>query len=291
MSIRHNIKPSVKSSVYSSVNPRQTAGVSYNTNAQAYFDSVEAASGSFDLSSLNATYTEEYVKNAHNDLFESLDSYWPSIHMLLINCGKTGLGINVPAKSDSSMYTANFSSGNYNAIKDGSNKIGLSVNSSLSQNLGASSVLPTANKEGYTLVSVATSEGYTAPNYGFYYNQTSPTASQISGDIQYDKLQYYIGQNASSSIVYSQYSATGYLEFNKGTGQARIKRNGTTQATSGYFSTVYDGTASWQLNMSPSSYNGRFAMHMSYLSSTVPSDIKTAVRTFLAAFGDTTIPA
>jgi hypothetical protein len=30
---------------------------------------------------------------------------------------------------------------------------------------------------------------------------------------------------------------------------------------------------------------------MSFLDGTVPSDIKTAVRTFLAAFGDTTIPA
>ena len=267
------------------------SGSSYDTNAQAYFDAVETATGSFDLSSLNATYTEEYVKNAHNDLFTSLSPYWSSIHMLLLNCGKTGLGINTPAKADSSMYTANYSSGNYNPIKDGSNKIGLSVNSSISQNLGASTVLPTANKEGYTLVSVATSEGYSTPNYGFYYNQAYPTASQISGDIQYDKLQYHIGQNASSSIVYSQYSATGYLEFNKGGGQARIKRNGTTQATSGYFSTVYDGTASWQLNLSANSYNGRFPLHMTYLSSTVPSDIKTAIRTFLAAFGDTTIPA
>tara|TARA_E500000305_G_C3978469_1_gene215599 strand:+ start:109 stop:960 length:852 start_codon:yes stop_codon:yes gene_type:complete len=268
-----------------------TSGSSYDTNAQAYFDAVETVTGSFDLSSLNATYTEEYVKNAHNDLFTSLSPYWSSIHMLLINCGKTGLGINIPAKANSSMYTSNYSSGNYNPIKDGSNKIGLSVNSSISQNVGSSTGLPTANKEGYTLVSVATSEGYSAPNYGWYYSQSYPTASQISGDIQYDKLQYHIGQNASSSITYSQYSATGYLEFNKGTGQARIKRNGTTRATSGYFGTVYDGSASWQLNLSPSSYSGRFAMHMSYLNSTVPSDIKTAVRTFLAAFGDTTIPA
>ena len=105
MSIRHNIKSSVKSSVYSSVNPRQTTGVSYDTNAKAYFDSVEAAGGSFDLSSLDSSYTEAYTKEKHNDLFVSLSSHWSNIGQFVINCAKTGAGISIPAKG-AAMTTA-----------------------------------------------------------------------------------------------------------------------------------------------------------------------------------------
>ena len=269
------------------------AAPSYDANAQAYFTAVEAAGGSFDLSSLDSSYTEAYTKEKHNDLFVSLSSHWSKIGQFVINCAKTGAGISIPAKG-AAMTTANFTSGNYTAAKTGSPAIGLSVNSSISQTIDsadAGDVLTYGKREDYTLISVCTATGYSDPNYGFYYSQSSPSTALISTEVYYDKLLYHIGQNGTSSIVNSGYSNDGFLEFNKEIGQARIKRNGTTLATSGYFSTNYYASADWKLNWSTNSYSAKFPLHMSFLDGTVPSDIKTAVRTFLAAFGDTTIPA
>ena len=266
---------------------------SYDTNAQAYFTAVEAAGGSFDLSSLDSSYTEAYTKEKHNDLFVSLSSHWSKIGQFVINCAKTGAGISIPAKG-AAMTTANFTSGNYTAAKTGSPAIGLSVNSSISQTIDsadAGDVLTYGKREDYTLISVCTATGYSDPNYGFYYSQSSPSTALISTEVYYDKLLYHIGQNGTSSIVNSGYSNDGFLEFNKEIGQARIKRNGTTLVTSGCFSTNYYASADWKLNWSTNSYSAKFPLHMSFLDGTVPSYSKTAGRTLLAAFGDTTIPA
>lgn len=47
-------------------------GAAYDADAQAWFDAVEALSGSFDLSALNASYTESYTKQAWSDRITTL---------------------------------------------------------------------------------------------------------------------------------------------------------------------------------------------------------------------------
>ena len=78
--------------------------------SQAYFTAVETAGGSFDLTSINPTYTESYVKSVHNDYILSLktNGVWDKLTEMWLLCGKTFDGITVKLKGSGSITNVNF---------------------------------------------------------------------------------------------------------------------------------------------------------------------------------------
>ena len=71
-------------------------------NVTTYMTDVEVAGGSFDLSSINAGYTELYVKTAHTDLYNGLvaDEVWDKLFLFDIRMGKTFAGKGVLLKGN-----------------------------------------------------------------------------------------------------------------------------------------------------------------------------------------------
>jgi len=86
------------------------SGLVYDADAQAYFDAVETAGGSFDLTGINALYTENYIKRKHNDFVLALKGYnlWSSMDHILLLSGKTYAAIAVPLKGFTSISFSNF---------------------------------------------------------------------------------------------------------------------------------------------------------------------------------------
>lgn len=272
----------------------------YDPNAQSYFDRVEAALGSFDLTADGATYTEEYTKQKTNDLFVSLAPVWSNITQFHLNCAKTGNGINVPAKGES-FYTSNFTSGAYNAVDKGSgssNAIGLATTSGVSQSAGISTainqaILPPANKDNVTFVQVVSAAGSNF-DAGFSYYENFGQQGLFSTNTRYDALQYYYGRSYTELISAStSYQTPAMWEYSNYQGQPRFRKNGSAFGSPGpYMNSTYTGVfgssgSGWVFNTG--SYGSRFPILLIYKNGILPASIKTALKTFLNAFGDTTI--
>ena len=284
---------------------------SYDENAQAYFDAVEAAGGSFDLTSEGATYTEGYTKGKLNDLFVALAPEWDNISQLLINSAKTSDGLGVAAKGED-VTVLNFSSGSYNPV---GSSIGLQTTSGLRQQATISTaanqnILPPANKDNVTfaqIVTVATSTGTsTTFDRGFNYAGENYTlAGQYQTNLRYDRGRYVFG---NGFYVYNDFLLSPF-QYGEGlwtfsndpsTTLASVKKNGSGVGTdynfsgaqpnyTGVYSPPANASAYWNFN--DGGNGGRFALLMIFKDSTLPSSFQPAFKAFLNAFGDTsTIP-
>lgn len=93
----------------------------YDTDAQDYFDAVEAEGGSFDLTSISGTYTESYVKQAHSALFETLksDGVWDKIDEYILLIGKNWGGSTVKLKGTGAAILFGFVIGDWTAAGSG----------------------------------------------------------------------------------------------------------------------------------------------------------------------------
>jgi hypothetical protein len=98
----------------------------FDADALSYFSAVEGVSGSFDLSSINAIYTESYVKSAHSELFVGLkaDGVWSRVTELYLLIGKTFAGLSVKAKGIGAITNNNFVTGDWAAAGSGGGLIG-----------------------------------------------------------------------------------------------------------------------------------------------------------------------
>ena len=87
----------------------------YDSDAQAYFTAVETAGGSFDLSGIDPTYTESYVKTAHSNFYAGLkaDGLWGKLTEFYLLAGKTFGGLTVKGKGTGSLTNNNFVSGDW----------------------------------------------------------------------------------------------------------------------------------------------------------------------------------
>ena len=130
--------------------PASRRRVTTDPDADAYIAAVEAAGGSFDLTAINADYTESAVKQAHQDLFAGLkvDLVWDDIEELYLFTGKTWgtTAINVKAKGTGTLTNNNFVIGDYLAaginagVAGGNNKsfaTGATLASGTNTSLGA----------------------------------------------------------------------------------------------------------------------------------------------------------
>jgi hypothetical protein len=277
---------------------------SYNANAQAYFDAVEIFDATaFDLSSYNATYTTEYVKDVHNNLFNSLDSIWSNIGQFIILCGKKD-AVGVPAKG-ATMTLVNYSSSNFNPVQTGSGssgKIGLKSGSGQYLTLPNNTpplnlqVVPSANKDDISFIQVVTNG---AGNYdsGFDYFENSGNAGYFETNQKYDTVQYFYGKTYTNSIsastsfateaywVYANYQGTAYIAKNGGSPSAS-----TSGVTTTYTGIGAGGSGGQNFRFTGGGNSGRFPLLMSYKNGAPSGTIKSAFKTFLEAFGDSTIP-
>lgn len=93
------------------------SGVSYDSDAQDYFNRAEALGGSFDLSSINGTYTEDYIKAAINTFVVGLksDSLWTKLLEIYLTSCVTFDGVLAKLKyqSNAVCLNTNFVSGHY----------------------------------------------------------------------------------------------------------------------------------------------------------------------------------
>jgi hypothetical protein len=98
----------------------------YDTDAQAYFEAVEAASGSFDLTGINATYTDTYVKQAHSEFYTGLktDGVWDKLTEFYLLAGKTFDGLTVKGKGTGTLTNNNFVTGDWLAAGSGAGLTG-----------------------------------------------------------------------------------------------------------------------------------------------------------------------
>lgn len=272
----------------------KATGPSYNTNAKAYFDAVELYnSTAFDLSSYNASYTTEYVKDVHNNLFNDLDSIWSNIAQFVILCGKTS-ALGVPAKG-ATMFVNNYSSINYNPTGAVGTAIGLRAGSGQYLSVAQSdntTVLPVANKDNVTFNQVVTGASGVLTS-GFYYSGAGDN-SKYETEEDYNTVKYYYGLPASSTPISSAtgYATVGFWTYGSNSGTVYISKNGAAPLVTGSSTgSNYTGSGStpygddWRFTDGGGS--GRYAMLMSYKSGTAPSDIKSSFKTFIEALGDT----
>jgi hypothetical protein len=103
------------------VGPRRSAAL--DGDAIDYFGRAEALGGSFDLTTIDATYTESYVKTAISDMIAGLkaDGVWSKITEMYLLAGVTFDGLMAKLKYDSvaTLTNNNFVSGDLLAAGSG----------------------------------------------------------------------------------------------------------------------------------------------------------------------------
>lgn len=100
--------------------------VELDSDAISYFDAVEAAGGSFDLTAIDPTYTISYVKEKHSDFYTGLksDGLWDKLTEFYFLAGKTFDGLTVKGKGTGTLTNNNFVSGDWLAAGTGAGLAG-----------------------------------------------------------------------------------------------------------------------------------------------------------------------
>lgn len=283
------------------------SGPSYSARALNYFNRVEAAGGSFNLTAFDSQYTEAYVKNAHNTLFTGLEAYASSIGQLVLNVGKTFSGLTVPAIGYP-MEATNLVASSYTPVNTGSTSLaqaGLTaVNNSaflrLANNSDNTGVLPVSFKDSYSLATVTTATTSTYSNAIEYYQQ-SASAGYIAAQVRYDSIRFYYGASFTNNISYnpgfSDYDRiTDYWGYTKSSsnvgvlfqaGNSPVVINTSLNTSTYNASGSADGGVDWTFVRGAG--NEKFPVCMVYKSNSLPTAVRHQIKSFLEAFGDTTI--
>jgi hypothetical protein len=103
----------------------------YDSDTLDYFNRAEAEGGTFDRTSINATYTEEYVKAAIDDFVRGLkeDGIWDKLTEVYLLCGVSYAGILAKLKYTTTpkLTNSSFVTGDYLSVGSG---LGLKGNGS-----------------------------------------------------------------------------------------------------------------------------------------------------------------
>jgi hypothetical protein len=130
-------------------------GVSYDPDALDYFARAEALGGSFDLTGINATYTEPYIKAAFNRLILGLkaDSVWNSLTELYMLSGVSFGGLMAKLKYSSVATLTNvgpFVTGDYVAVGSGAGLKGNGTTKYLNTNFNDSAIDGTGDNRAFS---------------------------------------------------------------------------------------------------------------------------------------------
>ena len=266
-----------------------TGEPSYDTDAAAYFDAVETAGGSFDLSAIDGTYTESYVKTAHSDFYAGLktDGLWDKLTEFYLLVGKTFDGLTVKGKGTGTLTNNNFVSGDLLAAGagagltgDGTSKYiqtGLNADSGFVSSIGAYSTV--ANDiSGRTISSEDTA------SYGVVLNSSTALG------IFYWDGSYIEGHSVDSTKLNSLGFVIGTSRSNS---EQEIYINGSSANTSTDVRTTSSGAYEFFLyrrNTTPSlDFNGSlsfaFISPTTALTDTDASNLTNRVETLMDALG------
>ena len=195
--------------------PGGMGGPSYDTDAAAYFSAVETAGGSFDLTAIDGTYTESYVKTAHSDFYAGLktDGLWSKLTEFYLLVGKTFDGLTVKGKGTGTLTNNNFVSGDLLAAGagagltgDGSSKIldtnSVSGGTQNDSSLSAYGTKSDTNQEGSPAIAIATDDASAPSRLTEFNNSIYLRINQSSSDISLGVFPaYFIGSRVSSNSV------------------------------------------------------------------------------------------
>lgn len=117
--------------------PDRIPTVEFDSDAISYFDAVEAAGGSFDLTAVDPTYTDSYVKDAHNNFYAGIknDGLWDKLTEFYFFVGKTFDGITVKGKGTGSLTNNNFISSDLIVAGTGAGLKGNGINKNIGTSL------------------------------------------------------------------------------------------------------------------------------------------------------------
>ena len=284
MSWKKDIVSSISRPIYHPI----TGYAGFDPDASAYFTAVETAGGSFDLTGIDPTYTESYVKTAHSNFYAGLktDGVWDKLTEFYLLAGKTFGGLTVKGKGTGSLTNNNFVTGDWlgagsgaGLTGDGSTKYldtGL-LDSSLSANNRSFSAYST--NAGVTAGIVDTSGGYilrwNASVQDVYFPQTI-------GD--FNASAYYNIGNPSSLHIFSH----------RGLNDSEFYENGTSVASdSASVSDITPPTLTWYLLAKNNNGGAQFGdsatltfAHVGTgLTDTEASNLSTRVNTLMTALG------
>jgi hypothetical protein len=162
----------------------------YDVDALNYFARAEALGGSFNLTSINATYTDTYVKTAFNDYVLGLksDNVWSKVTELYPLTGVSFDGLMAKLKYDSvaTLTNNNFVAGDLVAAGSGAGLVGDGSTKTLEANCNVN-ILPIGNRHlgvyitDYGAIATKTLLG---TNPGGAYANFTAIAKQGSGGIK-----------------------------------------------------------------------------------------------------------
>jgi hypothetical protein len=122
------------------VAPGEGSSPVFAAEAQAYFTAAEAQGATFNQTSIDPIYTEEYVKTAINRYVVGLkaDGLWDKMALIPLFCGSSFEGLSIPLKGNQ-MVLYNFTSADYKAVGTGAGLKGDGTSKYINTNLQADS--------------------------------------------------------------------------------------------------------------------------------------------------------
>lgn len=263
------------------ISPHQrviATGPQYDPDAMDYFSRAESLGGSFDLSSINPTYTALYVKNAINNFVQGCkaDGTWLKIIEAYLLAGVTFSGVRAKLKraGTATLTTVNFVSGDFSPAGIGAGLSGNGTNKRVDTGLLGSGVNEDDLSWGSYMTSVG-SIGRTVMVWnvnGYQIYRSGSHTIHIGGTL--------LMANMSSPGFYA---ATKRSDTN---GQAYF--NGTSVATSA----SVPGAISGQLSLFAQNNNGfasdcrqAFAFAGTALTDTDAANLSTRVNALMTAIG------
>ena len=267
-------------------------GSTYDSDALAYFTAVETAGGSFDLTGIDPTYTESYIKTAHSNFYAGLktDGVWDKLTEFYLLAGKTFGGLTVKGKGTGSLTNNNFVTGDWLGAGSGAGLAGDGSTKYLDTGLLQSAIPANDSHLGAYLTdaTAGTNDAIVGAESGGnndrLYLGTGATATEL----------YFTDEDRWESINNDPGYGNGMLIGTKNSSDEYLYTNGaelTTEAKSGTDRTPYGGNLfAFALN-SGGIPTGHLASTITFahvgtgLTDTDASNLSTRVNTLMTALG------
>lgn len=252
---------------------------SYDVDAQDYFTRAEALGGSFDLSSINVSYTESYIKTAISDFITTCksDGTWTKVTELYLMSGVTFAGLTAKLKYNvtSTLTNNGFVAGDYLAAGSGAGLTG-DGSSDIGSNLPFSEL--DFNAYGYGYYQIAVGSGTTIPMH--WVNSTNEIV-----DYGASTFSFRIDGNSLSTGFIAQGVLLG---TKRSSGDVEVYVNGSSNATGAATSTAPTSNLTLYSRGGTGLYsNGKFTSFfvITGFSDTDASNFSSALNTLMTAFG------
>lgn len=264
---------------------------SYDTDALDYFTRAEALGGSFNLSGINATYTEAYVKSAISTFVAGCktDSTWTKITEAYLLSGVTFGGMLAKLKytGTATLTNANFVTGDYVAAGSGAGLKGDGSTKYLITNLN-DNVLSQDSKSFGCYPTTAPTSTFMA-----YMNARATPRWELGSDTVASTVRVYAPFVDAAIAVASQNTPGMIIASRRGVNDIEVYKNGASVATDTSTAAASTADVVWHLfsqnnNGTPAGYSDA-RMSLAFLGSGLTTAdalaFSTRVNTLMTALG------